>query len=384
MLALWLLLDGVPRFFTPLDWLGLKGPLLARQWPGRHGPFLPDLRVTNEHYEGELIDLSNLKPTETYPVLSFATDAVGFRMPYPDEQAAPRVVLMDGDSFNFGAALSEPDTIAHQLGRQLGTAVYPAGRFHGDPDGVKELEWLLRRKGAGRATVVYLYLDRFDVEPAQFSESPGTFDRVGRRLFGQSRYEELEERSHHLRRAVPAWLRLSPLKITLTRAYEDLCDDRILPNPDRERVVQSWLPDGRRMLLRNDEVRRFRQPPDDATVARNADALLELRRHLDQRGIDLWVGLIPDKVNVYAPLLRGEVPLEHGGGPDYLERLEAALEARGVNAVNTLAALTPHAAADVRTGQLAFFREDAHWTPQGVGRCAAAIADAMRADGWRP
>jgi hypothetical protein len=105
VLAVWFLIDMGSRFL-PLTWLNLYPFQIASQLPGRYSPFTPNFGLLTRDYPGELALAGNLPRTERRSPLMFRTDALGFRVTPGADTAKPlSVLLMEGDSYTFGAAL---------------------------------------------------------------------------------------------------------------------------------------------------------------------------------------------------------------------------------------------------------------------------------------
>ena len=79
--------------------------------------------------------------------------------------------------------------------------------------------------------------------------------------------------------------------------------------------------------------------------------------------------LVPDKTSVYGPSFGLQFPEQL-----YLVALARAIRARNVRAINGLPLLQVHAADDIASGELAYRREDQHWSALGVARLAEETA----------
>ena len=180
--------------------------------------------------------------------------------------------------------------------------------------------------------------------------------------------------AYRLARAVVA---ISPLNALTELISNGISNDVWRPNKARERVKTYRLPDATTMLTRTGDLEWILNPPDDRTTADRADYIAWWRDRLAERGIHMYVVLVPAKLSVYGPLLGEAVP----ASPHYLDRLEGKLESRGINVVNGRSVLSPYAAGDLASGRLAYLREDQHWNALGVRRIAAAIARKLQASG---
>lgn len=374
----WAALDLGLRF-VPMGWLNLYPYQIATRHPGRYSPFGPNLRLRQERPIGELALMANLAPTETRGPIRFTTDALGFRAtPSAPPGKNVRILLMEGDSFTFGAGLSDDETFPELLSRGLNASAYNAGRFYTDPERLTELDWLLARLPRGPLTVVYVLLEPFDLDLDRRYDG-GAIDRLGARTLGAA-YFEAKDELRYLRRWWQLWWGVSPLKILATRAWKTLCDDRILPNEYRKNVEERRLPDGRRFLLEHKNVERYLKPPDPGAVRKTAAYLAWLRDEVRARDADFWVLLVPEGVSVYGPWLLGKELPQVAEGLPYFDYLERELSRRRLKVVNGLAVLRKSAAREIETGELSYYREDHHWNPNGVRKISEALAGALRAD----
>ncbi len=135
------------------------------------------------------------------------------------------------------------------------------------------------------------------------------------------------------------------------------------------------LADGRRLLLLKEEIERAVRPPGPDAVRRHAEYFAYFRRLLAQRGMQVCVILMPNRYSLYGPLLDGTAAVPR---VPYLDCLEAELAGRGIQVINGLSVLRPYAAADLRSPDMSFYREDHHWSPAGVERIARAAAENLR------
>lgn len=119
----------------------------------------------------------------------------------------------------------------------------------------------------------------------------------------------------------------------------------------------------------------FETAPTDARELRDKLRYVDqVRRELARGGAQLVVALIPAKARLYSSHLGG-VRVPASKTPEY-ETFRRGLEAEGVIAPDLYAALR-----GVRDGPTLFFRTDTHWTPDGAGVAARAVASRVRALG---
>src|SRR5580704_16889443 len=79
VLAVWLVLDVVPRAF-PVAWLHILPEHVATRRPGKFYPFIPNLKIHYDPWVGETATTGNLPPEETRSPLDFSTYNLSFRL----------------------------------------------------------------------------------------------------------------------------------------------------------------------------------------------------------------------------------------------------------------------------------------------------------------
>jgi hypothetical protein len=382
-LLLWCLFDLSLRFL-PEDWLRIEPVQVATRLPERYSPFTPNLRLREVDGVGEQALMGNLAPTEVLPPMSFTTDANGFRATPQPNDGAPQVFVFKGDSFTFGGSLSDEETFPAALARQLGVAVYNAGRFFTDDDGVKDLDHLMRRSGGEHVTVVCLYLESHEhrflssyaSDAGKTAMTGGLAGRAGTSLLGTEKYIAARQYLQYVERRYGAWWGISPLKIASIRTYKRFYDGRFLPNESRGRVEIRQLPNGQRILLNPEKVRNDGSQPDPVLVRRTVEYFDWMNKFFQQRNVDFVALLLPDKETVYRAQLA--LPAEDS---TFLDSLEKELRSRNIRTLNALTVLRRTADEDWMTGKLSYYREDHHWNPRGVERVATALADTIRGSG---
>jgi hypothetical protein len=376
VLLCWAALDIGLRFL-PLDWMDLNPVNIATRYPGRYHPFTPNLTLRWD-YVGELALLGNRPPKETREPIVFSTDSLGFRAnPAAEGLGEPQIVVMEGDSYTYGAALSDEDTFPVVLSQELKVAVHNGGRFTTDPERLHEMDWLFSRLGQSVNTVIYVLLEPFDMSLSKgYDQKP--LDSVGRALLGTDIYTPLKDTLRYWNRRYQLWWPISPMTISSTRLCKLLSDDRILPNEYKPVIKVLRLPDGTDYLVERRLLERYLHPPDDKTATDTADYMEWMAEEMSQRGLDFWVLLIPEGVSVYGPWINDQLEEPAPDGPHYFDRLERLLRDREVRTVNGLAVLRKTAAEDISSGRLAYYREDHHWNPKGVRILGRAMADALR------
>lgn len=359
--------------FLPVHWLHVLPEHEATRRPPAHGTFIPNLHIHYDPWIGETATTANQHPTETRSPIEFSTDDLGFRLT-PGVSAHDKVaaVLANGASFSYGGGLSDSETFPAVFTRKTGLEMYNAGRFFWDGVSFEETDWLLNHLGNPHAAVILMYWEDQDLVPQQLDGPRSQMDKFGPRLLGKSRYLAFKHTYKAAFRQEQAFWFLSPMEVCSTRALKYLSNDVILPNGYKQAAVKLVLPDGKPMLVLDEEVERVIHNPDDAMVERNADYFAYFQKHLTARGNQMFVILMPNKYSLYGPALHApgaSVPVP------YLDRVEASMNAKGIKTLNVLTLLKPYAAAEIASGQMSYYREDHHWTPLGVGR----VVDALQA-----
>ncbi|MDQ3208749.1 MAG: hypothetical protein M3Q37_09110 [Gemmatimonadota bacterium] len=365
VLAGWLGL-GVGLRLLPVERLGVSPIPAAERLSGRHAPFRPHVTMYTANGEGGQNALqANLPPTERRGPLRFSTDRLGYRRnPEVPEQGAPEVLVLGGDSYTYGAHLSDEETLPPALTRHTGLATYNAGRSSGKPMTLEDLDWLLERLPGQPKIAVLVHLEHHFRRPPIEGAGPtreGTLAQVV-----------------YMKWLVAHWWQVSPLSNATRRLYRTLTNDRILPNRLKDATVVRELPGGSAILFRGYELSPARNPRDHETVEATAEYLAWWRDQLAARGIATHVLLVPTRYTTYGPWLeRGSAQTAVRQAADNLYYLESELAERGIPTVNALTIFRETAAEDLRTGRLPVYREDNHWNASGVERVAAALAGAL-------
>jgi hypothetical protein len=214
IVGLWILLDLAGRLVGP-SFLHLDPWLVVNRWPPRYAPFSPDQSFYLPVYVGGNVRLANLQPTEHTEPIRFSTDHLGFRKnPYLGPEEPPHVLFFKGDSFTYGVGLSDDETLPSVMTARYGIPSYNGGRFHDDPEGLPELDWLLEHLPRRPSTVVYVYLEhRPLVPPLEAKGIKGALQRWNPRLEGDLRYCKLLN---------TFFWELSPSRVVTTRLFNKL------------------------------------------------------------------------------------------------------------------------------------------------------------------
>lgn len=361
----WVLIDLLTRLVSPAL-LRLDPWVAVSQFPPRYAPFTPDrsfkqVRITGANARG-----GNFRPTEFVGPLTFSTDHLGFRKnPYLQEGQVPQVLFIKGDSFIYGVNLSDDQTLPSVLTGRYGIPSYNGARFHDDPDGMPEWDWLLNHLPGRPSTIVYTYLEH-GVFTAPYA-TPGLNGMIMRHD------PTLDSELRYLKLLNTFFWQLSPTRIVTTRLFNRLENDKVFPNESAKTIRALTLPNGEKMLFRDYEYGLADQDRGPATVAQSMTGFVWLKSELDKRNLRLIVLLLPNRYTLYAPVLTGN----DGPWAHYLDRMDEALHGAGIETVNGLDIYRAAARQEVDSGQFSFYREDPHWNPRGVERIAKPLADAI-------
>jgi len=299
--------------------------------------------------------------------MRFSTDELGYRRnPEVPAGAAPDVLFLGGESFTYGANLSDEETLPAAFTRITGRAAYNGGRPLESPLTLDDLNYLLSHLTRQPRQVVLVHLE-------QHRRKVSTDDLDA----GPSVIQDLR----YARYVVNGWWGASPLSNATRRLFRELADDRILPNVYEENVSSYDLPGGQPMLFRSSEMLPAKKPPTAASIDGTAEYIARWVGELERRGLETYVLLLPTRFTLYGRWLEvdglrpGVLQAAHD-----LHALEARLRANHVRTISGLRVFQGTAARDLLSEELPFFREDNHWTPHGVIRIAQVLADSLSAD----
>jgi hypothetical protein len=170
-----------------------------------------------------------------------------------------------------------------------------------------------------------------------------------------------------------------PLRIATDRWLKEWQDDRWFPNIYKDSVVVRPLVNGDSMLFMPGDDRPERLTPAasdavNAVVARYTT----LRAALEASGLRLAVVLVPDKLQVYAPLAQ-ESRWPAAMSP-YMQELDQRLRDAGVTVVNLYPALSEAARRGTPTHQYVYWPDDTHWNAAGIAKAAGVIVAQLPAN----
>jgi hypothetical protein len=365
VLAGWLIVDVGLRFM-PVERLGVSAITAAQRFTGRHSPFRANLSiVVPAGSPGENAVRANLPPTELRPPLRFSTDNLGYRRnPEMPRGTIPDVLFIGGDSFIYGANLSDEETLPAAFTRASGLLAYNGGRSHLTPMMLSDLDWLLAQLPGVPTKAVLVHLEQHRRRPK---------DRLGQR-------SDLEQDLRYVRWIVRGWWDASPLSNATRRLFRRLSNDKLLTNVYEQQVVAYELPDGHSMLFRDSETYPARVTQTPQQILATSEYIEAWTRELSARGIQAHVLLLPTRFTLYGPWLvqEEEKRAEVLRAVQDFYRLHAELNQRGIRTINGLDIFRRTAVEDLGSRELPFYREDNHWSPEGVNRIARVLADSLR------
>ncbi|HEX2035766.1 MAG TPA: hypothetical protein VHS99_16435 [Chloroflexota bacterium] len=363
----------------PVEGLAFRPWEAVRRYRPASDAFEPNQHFYKEHSYGVLAALGNMPERRQYRAESFTTDAYGYRnLPEVAEAAAAGRVeaMLVGSSMATGVGNNDDETLAVQLTRRTGRVVYNASLTF-DLHSLERIRSVAGRLGLGCSPpaacpparpglVIFEYLESYDL--------PDTRDTGVREpcfrlvmLAGWRQFDPLCTAAHGL-------ARVSPLRIFAERSFQQLQDDRVLPNVRGGAVVQGTLQNGEVMLFSPVDVAQFR----DTAVRPTRPAALylsQLAAELRRDELQLLVVLLPGAYTVYSGLLAEPVP-PPAPGTSYFERLEGELRAAGVPVVNLTAPFVAGAERDLAQGEYIYWRDDHHWNRRGIALGAEEVAKA--------
>ena len=305
ILVLWVILDAVLRL-VPLTSFHVVNFIIARKFRKLDSPFRPNVRIVSDYFRGDDAIGGNLPAREHLPPITFSTDRFGFRNRNAVSQKPVDMVVFRGFSFTWGAGLSDDQTLPAVLSALLDKPVYNAARFQEDFETPEALDALLRDLHSQPKTFIYVQTEATP-HTRDWLKPRGAAERTAFRLGGESAWRA-ERQMLNVYRLSKDVVTISPLNRITELISNGLSNDVWRPNKARERVKTYRLPDATTMLTRTGDLEWILNPPDDRTTADRADYIAWWRDRLAERGIHMYVVLVPAKLSVYGPLLGEAVP----------------------------------------------------------------------------
>jgi hypothetical protein len=359
--------DCVARFAFPPARVAFRGWEAATVLADGEGYFAPNLNYRNNHIFGESANMANRPDLRVYRREVWTDDAWGYRNSVERPDLPVRVVLA-GDSYAVGENLRDDETLTSQLFLLSGVRCKNAGFLGFGPATWENMQPLMKRLGMKGGLVIYEQSERMVVPdpPEGPSYQAGAAFRMLHRVFGMELKTYQGTRRLLINRPLQYYA-YSPLKIVLARGLRSMEDDFWLPRIGSPRIFSANLRGGQPMLFLTTE-------PQNFAHARPASAAFyaDLQARVRASGNELLVIFVPDKYNVYFPLLEnpGQTPSEAGL---FLRNLGDNLRKAGVPYVDLTPALRQQAAQGLATGAYNYFLDDSHWGPFGTRRAAEEI-----------
>ena len=302
------------------------------------GPFYPNIHMKMEE-EGELAPHT---PYAEKRVVEWYTDAYGYR-----NRDTKCDVLLIGDSNITGAKLSQEETLAEVLERQLGKDVYSF---------------------APATMNRFLATDRFQENPPELV----IVSSIERRILelppvGDNGFNsKLRNLSGNIINSSPAltWLAVTADRVSKLGLYH-----RTLASIERAFGRKEYISYDNEFFIEGDTANRTYSEEEIKYVA---DVLEGYKTALEERGIRFLFMPIPNKENIYYQLLPSKKK------PDFLPRLMAELRRRRVDAVDLQSdfeKLYQHKNVPL------YPADDAHWNNVAVKVAANLVTSRLQTDG---
>ena len=229
----------------------------------------------------------------------FTTDVRGYRNP-PEMAIDKAKALLFGSSFSLGLALNDEDVLSARLNQQLGPVIYNVAITF---EPVLRADRMIETSGSVGMKNGWILLEVPNRKPLEFGPpSPRRPLRLIVRQWIQNRRMPAAAPviSLPIRISSPAALMRVATLLNLR-----LHDDRLLPNPFKDRYSEEQLITGQHVLVFSED-KRFAQNPTG--LQGTANALVRLRDELDRHGYHLAVLLVPNAYSVYYPFYRNHPP----------------------------------------------------------------------------
>ncbi len=299
------------------------------------GPFYPNMHLRMEE-EGELA------PRTPYAVkkrVEWYTDPYGYR-----NRDTKADVLLIGDSNVTGAKLSQDETLAEVLERQLGKDVYSFA-----PATINRFLGTRRFEENPPEVVVVASIER------RIPELPA----VGATGMG-NKLRDITGTAINSSKVL-TWLAVTADRFSKLALYH-----RTLSNIERKFGKKEYISYDNEFFMEGEYAnRRF----SDEEINQIADMLEGYKQALDARGIPFVFMPIPNKENIYHRLLPS------GQKPDFLPRLVAALRSRGVQVVDTQGTFERLYGQEQ---QQLYPADDGHWNNTAVAAAADLLAQKLQ------
>ena len=355
--------------FVPPDRIAFRAWEAVRLLRNADGPFAKNLVYDSNRSHGDLPNLGNLPSRRVFRSEHFTTDDFGFRNT-PGAENRPVRIIVVGDSFTAGSGLSDSETLSAQLAEMSQNGVYNCG---GDPNW-RHVEKLIKRLHLNGGLVIWQISERYDPS-SEVEDSVPFHIRIIRSLIPVDSpfYEKLGIVLYMAK----GYSTYSPLQIIITRIFRGVQDDKWLPNVSSNEVLWTRLSNGKEMGFLPSEVTHFGIVRSGAP-----NFFVRLQASVRATGNELMVLMIPDKYNVYYPLLMGS-PVRTAEEVTTLGTLAQRLKTSGVPALDLTPAFRQQAASELRNDRYLYLTDDTHWNPIGVRIAAEETLKFLRESGLR-
>lgn len=299
------------------------------------GPFYPNMHM-------RMVEEGELAPRTPYAVkkqVEWYTDPYGYR-----NRDTKANVLLIGDSNVTGAKLSQEETLAEVLERQLGKDVYSFA-----PATINRFLGTRRFEENPPEIVVVASIER------RIPELPA----VGATGMG-NKLRDITGTAINSSKVL-TWLAVTADRISKLALYH-----RTLANIDRKFGKKEYISYGNEFFMEGEYANRTFSVDE---INQIADVLQGYKQALDARGIPFVFMPIPNKENIYYRLLPS------GQKPDFLPRLTAALRSRGVQVVDTQSTFERLYEQEL---QQLYPADDGHWNSTAVAAAATLLAEKLQ------
>jgi hypothetical protein len=119
-------------------------------------------------------------------------------------------------------------------------------------------------------------------------------------------------------------------------------------------------------------------PNDKVMTDDPVAAIVNFKKQLSDRGIDLLIVLMPVKPSIYPDVLNSSIKPEMSGKIGTTMHIIELLRGRGVDAIDLFTAFAKERANDAISGDSLYLSKDTHWRARGVRTAAHVIAERIK------
>ena len=317
-----------PNFFTYRTWEAIiyKNPI------PHTGNFYPDMHI-NMNEQGDLAFRTSHAIIKKN--VQWDTDKLGYRN---DEFIEEADVLLIGDSFVAGIALSQDETIAKKLNMLLGKKVKV---YNMAPCTLGEFNFLYKQ-GIVKKPKLIIY---------------SAVERILPSLLTVADEEKSASRRYY--RKVSSKLVFSKMLPVVDRFFAFNFLKWATGNANQTRIGHQSPFNSSLFFMQGNTVKHYTLKDAENTAA----TISSYNDYCQKEGIKFLFMPMPNKETIYYSL----VPLQ--GQPQFLFQLDSLLNKAGIPAINTLSLYNSHGTAD----GLLYKPDDTHWNEKGVGLVAEEV-----------